>query len=73
VGIRPEVFKSGKFKDMLSWDKREQDITQEERDLIQSMVNETFDKFKSVVAAGRENAARLNGGPRKQAAHRRPD
>jgi protease-4 len=62
VGIRPEVFKSGKFKDMLSWDKREQDITQEERDLIQSMVNETFDKFKSVVAAGRENAARLNGG-----------
>jgi protease IV len=61
VGIRPEVFKSGKFKDMMSWDKREQDITQEERDLIQSMVNETFDRFKTVVATGRENAAKMNG------------
>jgi protease IV len=62
VGIRPEVFKSGKFKDMMSWDKREPDITQEERDLIQSMVNETFDKFKSVVATGREKASKLNAG-----------
>lgn len=60
VGIRPEVFKSGRFKDMLSWDKREQDITQEERDLVQSMVNETFDKFKSVVASGRESAVKRN-------------
>jgi protease IV len=47
---------------MLSWDKREQDITQEERDLIQSMVNETFDRFKTVVSSGRENAAKLNSG-----------
>jgi len=61
VGVRPEVFKSGKFKDMLSPDKREEDISQEERDMIQSMVNETFDKFKSVVAEGRGNAAKKNG------------
>jgi len=61
VGVRPEVFKSGKFKDMLSPDKREEDITQEERDIIQSMVNETFDKFKSIVAEGRGNAAKRNG------------
>jgi protease-4 len=60
VGVRPEVFKSGKFKDMLSPDKREEDITQEERDIIQSMVNETFDKFKSIVAEGRANAAKRN-------------
>ena len=60
VGVRPEVFKSGKFKDMLSPDKREEDITQEERDIIQSMVNETFDKFKSVISEGRANAAKLN-------------
>jgi protease-4 len=60
VGVRPETFKSGKFKDMLSPDKREEDITQEERDMIQSMVNETFDKFKSVVAEGRGNAAKKN-------------
>ena len=62
VGVRPETFKSGKFKDMLSPDKREEDITQEERDMIQSMVNETFDKFKSVVAEGRGNAVKRNAG-----------
>jgi len=62
VGVRPEVFKSGKFKDMLSPDKREEDITQEERDMIQSMVNETFEKFKSVVAEGRGNAVKKNAG-----------
>ncbi|HEY0548543.1 MAG TPA: signal peptide peptidase SppA [Verrucomicrobiae bacterium] len=60
VGVRPEVFKSGKFKDMLSPDKREEDITQEEREIIQSMVNETFDKFKSVISEGRANAAKRN-------------
>jgi protease-4 len=62
VGVRPEVFKSGKFKDMLSFDKREEDISQEERDMVQSMVNETFDKFKSIVAEGRGNAAKKNSG-----------
>jgi protease-4 len=60
VGVRPEVFKSGRFKDMLSPDKREEDISQEERDMIQSMVNETFDKFKSIVAEGRGAAAKKN-------------
>src|ERR1051325_6061664 len=62
VGIRPEVFKSGKFKDMLSPDKREEDITQEEREMIQSMVNETFDKFKSIVSEGRGSAVKKNVG-----------
>ena len=60
VGVRPEVFKSGKFKDMLSPDKREEDISQEERDMIQSMINETFDKFKNIVAEGRGNALKKN-------------
>src|SRR6185369_10962649 len=62
VGVRPETFKSGKFKDMLSPDKREEDITQEERDMIQAMVNETFGKFKSIVAEGRGKAAKRNTG-----------
>jgi protease IV len=60
VGVRPEVFKSGKYKDMLSFDKREEEITQEEREMVQAMVNETFAKFKSVVSDGRSNAAKLN-------------
>ena len=62
VGVRPEVFKSGKFKDMLSPDKREEDISAEEREMVQSMVNETFDKFKSIVAEGRGAAAKKNAG-----------
>jgi protease-4 len=60
VGIRPEVFKSGKFKDMLSGDKREEEISQEERAMVQRMVNETFDRFKAVVAEGRQRANKLN-------------
>jgi protease-4 len=60
VGIRPEVFKSGKFKDMLSPDKRPEDVDPQEREMIQSMVNETFDKFKSIVREGRGSAATKN-------------
>ncbi len=60
VGVRPEVFKSGRFKDMLSPDKRPEEITAEEREMIQSMVNETFDKFKSIVREGRAYSAKKN-------------
>ncbi len=60
VGVRPEVFKSGKFKDMLSPDKRPEEISAEEREMIQSMVNETFGKFKGVIRDGRAYAARKN-------------
>jgi protease-4 len=60
VGVRPQVFKSGKYKDMLSFDKRDEDITIEERQMVQGMIDETFQKFKSVVAEGRTEAAKLN-------------
>lgn len=60
VGVRPEVFKSGKFKDMLSGDKREEDISPEERAMVQKMVNETFDRFKEVVGEGRQNSNKQN-------------
>jgi len=53
VGVRPQVFKSGVFKDMLSPDKSEADITAEERRMVQDLVNETFEKFKSVIEEGR--------------------
>ncbi len=68
VGVRPEVFKSGRFKDMLSPDKRPEDITPEEREMIQSMVNETFDKFKSIVTEGRNGSAKKNKGDGKSLA-----
>lgn len=60
VGVRPETYKSGKFKDMLSSMKRENEITDEERAMVQKMVNETFEKFKQVVTDGREAANRAN-------------
>jgi protease-4 len=60
IGVRPETYKSGKFKDMLGSMKRENEITDEERAMIQRMVNETFEKFKQVVAEGRDTANKAN-------------
>jgi len=40
--------------------KRENEITDEERAMIQRMVNETFEKFKQVVTDGREAANQAN-------------
>ena len=60
VGVRPEVFKSGKFKDMLSWTKRPEEVTDEERKMVQKMVDETYEKFKEVVTDGRKAANDAN-------------
>ena len=59
VGVRPMVFKSGKHKDMLSYDKREEDITPEERKMVQDLIDETFGRFKKIVREGR-NLERRN-------------
>jgi len=60
IGVRPEVFKSGKYKDMLSGTKEPDEITPEERQMVQALINETFDKFKSVVEDGRNSAYASN-------------
>jgi len=60
LGVSPQVFKSGPMKDMLSPDKREEDISLEERRIVQDLVNETFDRFKGVVEEGRGLAASRN-------------
>lgn len=60
LGVRPQVFKSGQMKDMLSPDKREEDITTEERRIVQDLVNETFERFKSIVEEGRGLAKSRN-------------
>ncbi len=54
VGVQPMVFKSGKHKDMLSYDKREEDITPEERKMVQDLIDETFGRFKKIVREGRD-------------------
>ena len=62
VGLRPETFKSGKYKDMLSGSREPESITQEEREMIQALIDETYGKFKSVVAEGRGFARSKNKG-----------
>lgn len=62
VGVRPEVFKSGKFKDMMSGDREPGEIPPEERAMMQALIDETFAKFKKVVLEGRKAAATRNKG-----------
>jgi protease-4 len=50
VGLASLVFKSGKFKDMLNGARQ---VTPEERELIQSFVMKTYEKFLGVVARER--------------------
>ncbi|MCH2205028.1 MAG: signal peptide peptidase SppA [Lentisphaerales bacterium] len=51
IGIKPQVFKSGRLKDGLSPGRM---ITPEETQLFQGMVNEMFNSFVEVVAEGRK-------------------
>ncbi len=60
VGLQPFTFKSGKFKDMLSGSREPEDITAEEKEMVQKLINETYTKFKSVVAEGRGDAHEKN-------------
>jgi protease IV len=50
VGLASVVFKSGKFKDMLSGTRP---VTPEEREYVQSFVMKTYDKFLGIVAQER--------------------
>jgi protease IV len=60
VGVRPQTFKSGKYKDMLSGSREPDSITPEEREMVQSLIDETYGKFKNVVQAGRKRAQEEN-------------
>ena len=60
VGVQPMVFKSGKYKDMLSGTKTPEEISPEERQMVQALIDETFARFKSVVKEGREKAFQKN-------------
>ena len=60
IGVAPMTFKSGKFKDMLSPDRATNDIPAEEREMVQALIDETFQKFKGIVQDGRTAAHALN-------------
>lgn len=51
VGLSPMVFKSGKFKDMLSGAR---EPTREEKDYVQGIVGQVYDKFLGIVSRSRE-------------------
>ena len=60
VGVRPDITKSGKLKDMMSGEKLPEEVLPEERRIMQNLIDESFAKFKSVVREGRRAAADRN-------------
>jgi protease-4 len=60
IGITPEVYKSGKFKNMLSGSREPSEIPPEERAMVQSLIDEIYTDFKQVVADGRGAAHQKN-------------
>ena len=60
VGLVPMTFKSGKFKDMLSGTREPDQISPEERQMVQALIDETYGRFKRVVQSGRDRADRAN-------------
>ncbi len=54
IGLAAVVFKSGKFKDMLNGARP---ITPEERELVQSFIMKTYEKFLGIVAKERNLSA----------------
>lgn len=51
VGIEPVVIKSGQFKDIGSSDRA---MTQAEKDLLQSIIMDSYDQFVTAIADGRK-------------------
>lgn len=51
IGIRNDLIKSGKFKDILSPDRP---MTAEERQMLQKMVDEMYENFVKQIAKGRK-------------------
>jgi len=60
VGVAPMTYKSGKLKDMLSGERETNEVPPEEHALVQGLIDETYGKFKEVVADGRGAAYQLN-------------
>ena len=60
VGVAPMVFKSGKYKDMLSGMRETNEIPAGEHEMIQNLIMETYGRFTNVVVTGRAAAHELN-------------
>jgi protease-4 len=60
VGLAPVIYKSGLYKDMLSGERNTNEIPAEERVMVQGLIDETYQKFKNIVADGRKYAHEKN-------------
>jgi protease-4 len=60
VGVRPQTYKAGKYKDMLSGSRDPDKILPDEERMLQALIDETYEKFKRVVREGRELAFEKN-------------
>ncbi|MGH7980974.1 MAG: signal peptide peptidase SppA, partial [Limisphaerales bacterium] len=60
IGVEPYVFKSGKYKDMLSGMRSTNEIPAGEHAMVQGLIDQTYDQFKQVVAEGRDAAHQKN-------------
>jgi protease-4 len=60
VGLAPVTYKSGLYKDMLSGERNTNEIPAEERVMVQGLIDETYQKFKNIVADGRKYAHEKN-------------
>ena len=61
VGISPLTFKSGKHKDMLSSTRRPEDISDEEKVMVQELITETYTRFTNLVYISRNGTNRVAG------------
>lgn len=56
VGLLPQTYKSGRHKDMLSGERKPEDIPEDERKMLQALIDEVYAKFKGIVKEGRDAA-----------------
>ncbi|HEX5400221.1 MAG TPA: S49 family peptidase, partial [Verrucomicrobiae bacterium] len=61
VGLTPIVYKSGKYKDMLSGMRETNEIPAGEHAMVQALIEETYGIFTNVVSTGRARAHLKNG------------
>lgn len=60
IGLAPMVFKSGKYKDMLSGMQATNEVPAGEYEMVQNLIMQTYGVFTNVVAQGRGAAHELN-------------
>jgi protease-4 len=61
IGVEPNVYKSGKYKDMLSGMRETNEIPAGEHAMVQGLIDETYATFTNIVCMGRAQAHLKNG------------